>query len=169
MQKPESPSSVRVCVSRVRIWVLRLTLREGITLSMLMAFVIAWLARKMRRKIVHMVSLICGGLSLFSFFVIKEPNYLLISELGIGLAWASILAMPYAILTGSLPAQKMGVYMGIFNFFIVIPQITAAAILGWYVKNICGGDAIYALLLGGASMVIAGLLVIRVDDVDENK
>jgi maltose/moltooligosaccharide transporter len=132
-----------------------------------MAFVLVWLARKTKRKIVHMISLICGGLALFSFSLIKDPNYLIVSELGIGLAWASILAMPYAILTGSLPVQKMGVYMGIFNFFIVIPQITAAAILGWYVKHACAGDALYALLLGGVSMVLAGILVLRVDDVDE--
>jgi len=97
---------------------------------------------------------------------IKDPNLLLVSELGIGLAWASILAMPYAILTGSLPAEKMGVYMGIFNFFIVIPQITAASILGFFVRNIFGGEAIYALVLGGASMVIASLMVLFVDDVD---
>jgi maltose/moltooligosaccharide transporter len=132
-----------------------------------MAFVLVWLARKTNRKTVHMISLMCGGLALFSFYIIKNPVILLVSELGIGLAWASILAMPYAILAGSLPAKKMGVYMGIFNFFIVIPQITAAAILGWYVKHLFGGDAIYALLLGGASMVLAGLLVLRVRDVDE--
>ena len=132
-----------------------------------MAFVLIWLAKKTNRKTVHMFSLFCGGLALFSFYVIKNPTLLLVSELGIGLAWASILAMPYAILAGSLPAKKMGVYMGIFNFFIVIPQITAAAILGWYVKHLFGGDAIYALLLGGASMLIAGLLVLRVKDVDE--
>ncbi len=89
--------------------------------------------------------------------------------MGIGLAWASILAMPYAILAGALPPEKMGVYMGIFNFFIVIPQITAAAILGWFVKNLFGGDAINALLLGGASMIVAGILVMFVNDVDEVK
>ena len=88
---------------------------------------------------------------------------------GVGLAWASILSMPYAILTGSLPVKKLGLYMGIFNFFIVIPQITAAAILGFFVKNIVGGEAIYALLLGGASMIIAGLMVYFVEDVDEEK
>jgi maltose/moltooligosaccharide transporter len=131
-----------------------------------MAFVIMWIAKKTNRKTVHFISLVIGGLSLASFYIIKDPNLLLISELGIGLAWASILAMPYAILTGSLPAQKMGVYMGIFNFFIVIPQITAAAILGFFVKNLFGNEAIYALLLGGASMIIAGLLVFFVDDVD---
>jgi maltose/moltooligosaccharide transporter len=132
-----------------------------------MAFVIVWIANKTSRKTVHMISLFCGGVALFSFYVIKNPALLLISELGIGIAWASILAMPYAILAGSLPPDKMGVYMGIFNFFIVLPQITAAAILGWYVKHLFDGNAIYALLLGGVSMIIAGLLVLRVKDVDE--
>ncbi|MBK7106414.1 MAG: MFS transporter [Ignavibacteriae bacterium] len=132
----------------------------------IMAFAIMWMAKKTSRKTVHLISLIIGGLSLASFYLIKDPNLLLISELGIGLAWASILAMPYAILTGSLPAEKMGVYMGIFNFFIVIPQITAAAILGFFVKNLFDNHAIFALILGGISMVIAGLLVLFVDDVD---
>jgi maltose/moltooligosaccharide transporter len=131
-----------------------------------MAFVLVAMAKKTNRKTVHMISLIIGGLAFASFYVIKNPNLLLISELGIGLAWASILAMPYAILAGSLPPEKMGVYMGIFNFFIVIPQITAAAILGFFVKNIVGGEAIYALLLGGASMIIAGMMVYFVEDKD---
>lgn len=131
-----------------------------------MAFVLVWLAKKTNRKTVHMISLITGGIAFASFYVIKNPQLLLISELGIGLAWASILAMPYAILAGSLPPKKMGVYMGIFNFFIVIPQITAAAILGFFVRDIFGGKAIYALLLGGISMIIAGLMVLFVEDVD---
>ncbi len=132
-----------------------------------MAFFIMWLAKKTNRKTVHSISLVAGGIGLASFYFIKNPDLLLISELGIGLAWASILAMPYAILTGALPQNKMGVYMGIFNFFIVIPQITAAAILGFFVRDIFGNEAIYALLLGGASMIVAALLVKFVDDVDE--
>ncbi|PKL83157.1 MAG: MFS transporter [Ignavibacteriae bacterium HGW-Ignavibacteriae-3] len=131
-----------------------------------MAFFLIWLAKKTNRKTVHMVSLLIGGIGLASFYFIKDPNVLLISELGIGLAWASILAMPYAILTGSLPKDKLGVYMGIFNFFIVIPQITAAAILGFFVKHLFGNEAIYALVLGGISMIIAGLMVKFVDDKD---
>jgi maltose/moltooligosaccharide transporter len=131
-----------------------------------MAFAIMWIAKRTSRKFVHMLSLIIGGISLASFYVIKDPQVLLISELGIGLAWASILAMPYAILTGSLPSDKMGVYMGIFNFFIVIPQITAAAILGFFVRNLFGNEAIYALLLGGLSMIIAGIFVMFVKDED---
>ncbi len=134
-----------------------------------MAFLLIWLAKKTSRKSVHAISLVFGGLGLASFYIIKDPKLLLISELGIGLAWASILAMPYAILTGSLPSNKMGVYMGIFNFFIVIPQITAAAILGFFVKHLFGDEAIYALLLGGASFLVAALLVMKVDDVDEVK
>jgi maltose/moltooligosaccharide transporter len=132
-----------------------------------MAFVLVWLAKMTSRKSVHMISLIIGGLAFASFYIIQDPHLLLISELGIGLAWASILAMPYAILAGSIPPEKMGVYMGIFNFFIVIPQITAAAILGWFVRVPFGGEAIYALLLGGVSMIIAGIMVMFVKDVDE--
>ncbi len=134
-----------------------------------MAFLLVWIARKTNRKTVHAISLVCGGLGLASFYVIKNPQLLIIPELGIGLAWASILAMPYAILTGSLPADKMGVYMGIFNFFIVIPQITAAAILGFFVRHLFGDQAIYALLLGGVSLIVAALLVMKVDDVDGSK
>jgi maltose/moltooligosaccharide transporter len=132
-----------------------------------MAFVIIGLANLIGRKRAHAISLLVGGICLASFFVIKNPNMLVISELGIGLAWASILAMPYAILTGSLPQHKLGTYMGIFNFFIVIPQILAASILGFFVKSFAGGEAIYALILGGSSMVIAAVMVLFVRDVDE--
>ncbi len=131
-----------------------------------MAFLLIALARYTSRKTVHAISLLIGGISLISFFFIKNPKLLIISELGIGLAWASILAMPYAILTGSLPAKKMGTYMGIFNFFIVIPQIMAASILGFLVKSLFGGESIYALVTGGASMFIAALLVQFVEDKD---
>jgi len=135
----------------------------------IMAFVLIYLAKLTSRKVVHSISLICGGLGLASFYIIKDPNLLLISELGIGLAWASILAMPYAILTGSLPPEKMGVYMGIFNFFIVIPQIVAAAILGFFVRTLFNGEAIYALLLGGFSMILAAIMVLFVEDKDEKE
>jgi maltose/moltooligosaccharide transporter len=131
-----------------------------------MAFVIMWMANKFNRKTVHMISLIIGGIGLISFYFIKDPKMLLISELGVGLAWASILAMPYAILTGSLPKKKIGVYMGIFNFFIVIPQITAAAILGFCVRSIFADEAIYAVVLGGISMILAAVMVRFVDDKD---
>lgn len=92
--------------------------------------------------------------------------YVLVSMVGVGLAWASILAMPYAILAGALPARKMGVYMGIFNFFIVLPQILAASILGFLVGTLFDGQAIYALILGGGTWVLAAGLTFLVDDVD---
>lgn len=133
----------------------------------LMAFVLPVLARKTSRKMAHAIALVIGGIGLMSFYVIKDPNLLLISMVGIGIAWASILSMPYAILTGALPAGKMGIYMGIFNFFIVIPQIFAASILGFFTKSLFGGHSIYALVLGGVSLIIAAVSVMFVDDVDQ--
>ncbi len=133
----------------------------------LFAFLIPIIAKYTSRKVTYSISLVAGALGLISFYFIKNPTLLIISEIGIGLAWASILSMPYAILAGALPKEKMGFYMGIFNFFIVIPQIVAAAILGFFVKNFFGNQAIYALLLGGFSMIVAAILVFFVDDVDE--
>jgi maltose/moltooligosaccharide transporter len=133
----------------------------------LVAFLLPVLARLTNRRITHSLSLIAGGLGLISIILFHTPNLLIISMLGIGLAWASILAMPYAILTGSLPANKMGTYMGIFNFFIVIPQILAASILGFFVRDVFGGESIYALVTGGISMFIAATLILFVKDTDE--
>jgi maltose/moltooligosaccharide transporter len=130
----------------------------------LMAFILPVLARKTNRRITHLIALSFGGLGLISFVFIKNPTVLIISEIGIGFAWASILAMPYAILTGALPTNKMGVYMGIFNFFIVIPQILAASILGALVRHVFHGEAIYALVLGGISMMLAGCITLFVQD-----
>jgi len=131
------------------------------------AFLLPVLARLTNRRITHMISLIAGGFGLISVYFFKDPNLLIISMLGVGLAWASILSMPYAILTGSLPSHKMGTYMGIFNFFIVIPQILAASILGFFVGRIAGGQAVYALMLGGFSLFIAAFLMLFVTDADE--
>jgi len=125
------------------------------------------LAKVFNRKITHSISLVAGGLGLVSIFIINNPQHLIFSMIGVGLAWASILAMPYAILTGSLPSKKMGVYMGIFNFFIVIPQILAATILGFTVKSLFNGEAVYALLTGGCSLVVAAVLILFVRDTIE--
>ncbi len=132
----------------------------------ILAFFLMFLAKITNRKIAHSFSLLVGGISFISIYFITNPDMLLIPFVGIGLAWASILAMPYAILTGALPQDKMGTYMGIFNFFIVIPQILAASLLGFFVKQLFKGEAIYALLLGGISMIIAALLVVFVNDKD---
>ena len=135
----------------------------------IVAFGLPFLAKWTSRKMAHAIALVCGGLGLASFYVVKDPHILIISMFGVGIAWASILSMPYAILTGSLPAHKMGTYMGIFNFFIVIPQILAASILGFFTKVLFGGHAIYAIILGGFSLLIAAVSVLFVDDVDQGK
>ena len=132
----------------------------------LVAFLLPVIAGYTNRKITHAISLVIGAAGLISIYFISSPMMMLVSMVGVGLAWASILSMPYAILAGSLPANKMGVYMGIFNFFIVLPQILAASILGFIVGSIFGGQAIYALILGGLSWILAAGLVIFVDDVD---
>jgi maltose/moltooligosaccharide transporter len=130
------------------------------------AFAIPPLARWSSPKVAHVICLVCGALGLFSIYFLTDPRYLLGSMVGVGIAWASILSMPYAILTGSLPPSKLGYYMGVFNFFIVIPQIVAAALLGFIVGRFFGGQAIYALLIGGASLLVAAALMLRVRDED---
>ncbi len=130
----------------------------------LIAFGLPVVAKWTSRKIVHTVSLLIGGASLAGIYLIEDPMMLVVPMLGIGLAWGSILAMPYAILSGAIPSSKMGVYMGLFNFFIVIPQIVAASILGAMLRNFFGGEAICALIAGGVSMSIAALMMIFVED-----
>jgi len=132
----------------------------------IMAFLLPVIARHTNRKFTHIISLIAGGIGLISIILFKKPELLIFSMLGVGLAWASILAMPYAILTGALPAEKMGTYMGIFNFFIVIPQIMAASILGFLVKYLFGGESVYAMVTGGISMFLAAVSVLFVEDKD---
>jgi maltose/moltooligosaccharide transporter len=131
--------------------------------------VLPWLARYTSRKITHMIALVCGGLGLISLYFLTDPHQMVYSMIGIGLAWSSILAMPYAILTGALPQSKMGVYMGIFNFFIVIPQILAATLLGFMVKILFHGESIYALISGGISMILAAALVLIVNDYKDKR
>lgn len=135
----------------------------------IVAFLLPVLARTTSRKITHAICLFIGGASLMSISLINSPGMLVLPMLGIGLAWASILSMPYAILTGSLPHDKMGIYMGIFNFFIVIPQILAASILGSMVKHLFSGNTMLALVTGGISMIIAALSVNFVRDVDDRR
>ena len=132
--------------------------------SALCAFLLPVLAKRTNRRTTHAICLTVGGLSLMSIFFIQQPILLLVPMIGIGLAWSSILSMPYAILACTLPANKMGFYMGAFNIFIVIPQILAASILGYISKHFFQGEAVYTLAFGGFSMLIAALLVLRVDD-----
>jgi len=127
-------------------------------ISALAAFLLPLLAAKIGRRFTHMICLIIGGIGLISIFFVKDHQLLLLPMICVGLAWASTLTMPYAILAGALPANKMGFYMGVFNFFIVIPQIVAAAILGFFVNHVFNNQSIYALVVGGVSMIIAGLM-----------
>lgn len=135
--------------------------------SAVYAFFLPAIAKKLGRKKTHAMSLIIGGLGLLSIYIMPNKEWIILSMFGIGIAWASILAMPYAILAGSIPARKMGVYMGIFNFFIVLPQILNALIGGPLVKYLYNDKPIFALVLSGISLIIAALLVSRVKDVDD--
>ncbi|RYJ53571.1 MFS transporter [Flavobacterium petrolei] len=131
------------------------------------AFALPYIAKKFGRKLTHSISLIIGGLGLISIYFVPNENWLILSMIGVGIAWASILSMPYAILAGSISPMKMGVYMGIFNFFIVIPQIVNALIGGPLVKYIYNDNAIFALVTSGVSFLIAAILVVKVKDVDD--
>ncbi len=129
----------------------------------LIAFLLPEFAKKTSRKFVHFVALICGGLGLLSvYFAGGSPNFQYISMIGVGVAWASILAMPYAILAGAIPAARMGVYMGIFNFFIVIPEIIASFTFGPIIKRIFGEGStvapLYMVMTGGVCMIVAGIV-----------
>ena len=130
----------------------------------LAAIIIPWMVRWWGLRVSHLVNVTLGGLGLLSFLWIRDPAWLLLSMAGVGCAWASILSLPYALLSDSLPARKMGVYMGIFNFFIVIPQLVAASLLGFLLKTFLGGAPINALAIGGISLIVAGLCVLRVRD-----
>jgi len=127
------------------------------------AFALPGLARRYGQSTTHVIGLIAGGLGLMSIYLISDPMMLLVSMVGIGMAWASILAMPYAILTDALPSGKFGIYMGIFNFFIVLPQIMASTIYGGLLDGLYGGESIFVLLTGGVSFLVAAALMRRVE------
>ncbi|MCU0649359.1 MAG: MFS transporter [Gemmatimonadaceae bacterium] len=128
------------------------------------AFALPVLARKFGRKTTHAICLTCGALGLMSVSVIHEPRLLLLSMLGVGIAWASTLSMPYAMLANAIPSNKTGIYMGIFNFFIVIPEIVAALGFGWVMTHLLDNNRLAAVIAGGAFMLVAALLVLRVQD-----
>lgn len=131
------------------------------------AFLLPVLAKFTNRRITHMIALVAGGLGLLSIYYINDPLFLIIPMCGVGIAWASILSVPYAILSSSIPAKKMGYYMGIFNFFIVIPQIVAASILGFMISRFFNSEFIFAMIIGGVSMILAGIFTLMVNDKDE--
>ena len=128
------------------------------------AFLLPLWARRSSRKIVHATALILGGLSLIAVYFIHDANILPLTMIGVGIAWASILSMPYAILASSIPADRTGVYMGVFNFFIVIPEIAASLWLQPIVKYVFHNQPVLVVVAGGVSLLIAAALVFFVQD-----
>ena len=121
-------------------------------------------ARKTGLRGAHAVCLTLGAAGLIGVFLIRDPSLLWLPMIGVGFAWASIVSMPYAILSNAVPGRKMGVYMGVFNIFIVAPQLVAATLLGAVLKGLFGDQAIWALVIGGVSFLIAAGLSLRVPE-----
>jgi maltose/moltooligosaccharide transporter len=132
-------------------------------IAALAAIAIPSIARRLGCRISHLINMCIGGVGLISFLFIDDPKLLIVSMVGVGIAWASILSLPYALLSSNLPSHKMGIYMGIFNFFIVIPQLVAASVLGLVLREFFELQAIYGLVIGGVVMIIAGLSTLLVD------
>ncbi|MEZ4850605.1 MAG: MFS transporter [Bacteroidia bacterium] len=133
----------------------------------IIALLLPAIAARLGRKMTHAIGLTMGGLGLVSMYFITDPDLLWISMIGVGVAWASILAMPYAILAGSIPPGKMGIYMGIFNFFITGPQILNGIIGGPIVKHVYDSQPIYAIVIAGVFLILGAVSVMFVDDVDD--
>ena len=135
-----------------------LTLAFYNVVTFLFAFVLPAIANKLGRKLTHSICLLCGAIGLISVAFVENKYMLYGCMTGVGIAWASILSMPYAMLSGVLPENKIGVYMGIFNFFIVLPEIIASLGFGWVMKNVLHNDRLAAVQIGGVLMIIAALL-----------
>ena len=131
----------------------------------LVAFGLPVLARRIGRRGAHAVALTMGGLGLIGIFLIRDPQMLWLPMVGVGIAWASIVSMPYAILSSAVPGRKMGVYMGVFNIFIVVPQLVAATLLGLMLNALFQSQTIWALVVGGVSFFIAAAMSLRVREV----
>jgi maltose/moltooligosaccharide transporter len=135
--------------------------------SAIYALFLPAIALKIGRKMTHAISLLAGGIGLISIYFIHDPTLLIFSMIGVGMAWASILAMPYAMLAGAIPSNKMGIYMGVFNFFITLPQIINGLVGGPIVKHVYQSQAIYSIIIAGVFMLIAAFCVKFVDDQDD--
>jgi maltose/moltooligosaccharide transporter len=135
-----------------------LTLAFYSVVTLLFAFVLPSIADKLGRKLTHTLCLLCGALGLISVSWVHDKNMLFVSMVGIGIAWTSILSMPYAMLSGCLPKDKVGIYMGIFNFFIVLPEIIASLGFGWLMKNVLHNNRLAAVQIGGALMILAAII-----------
>lgn len=135
-----------------------LTLAYYSVVTFLFAMVLPRIADALGRKLTHTLCLFCGALGLISVAWVQDKHMLYLCMTGVGIAWASILSMPYAMLSGHLPKAKIGIYMGIFNFFIVMPEILASLGFGWLMRNVLHNDRLLAVQLGGILMILAGIL-----------
>ncbi|HEY8971753.1 MAG TPA: MFS transporter, partial [Puia sp.] len=146
-----------------------LTLAYYNVVTFVFAFILPFIASKLGRKATHSLCLLCGAIGLISVAFVSNKYMLYGCMTGVGIAWASILSMPYAMLSGVLPENKIGVYMGIFNFFIVLPEIIASLGFGWIMKHLLHNDRLLAVLIGGGLMVLAALICYVLVDEKETK
>lgn len=121
-----------------------------------------WLSKRIGQARTHIVGLVCGAIGYGSFFILRDPTQLIASEVFIGIFWASVLAMPYAILASSLPQAKLGIYMGLFNVFVVIPQLLVATVMGSIMQAFFPGEPIYTMAFAAATLLLAALAMLRV-------
>ena len=121
-----------------------------------------WLSRRFGQARTHMIGLACGAVGYASFFLLRDPAHLIVSEIFIGIFWASVLAMPYAILASSLPQAKLGIYMGLFNMFVVLPQLLVATVMGSIMQALFPGEPIYTMAFAAVTLLLAVLAMARV-------
>jgi maltose/moltooligosaccharide transporter len=143
-------------------WGLMSAVRNGLAAAAALGFVV--IASRIDRRRLHGLNMGVGAAGFAGMLLVRDPALLWVPQIGLGIAWASIVSLPYAILAGSVPARKMGIYMGIFNIFIVVPQLIAATLLGFMLTVFFDGAPIYAMAIGGASFALAALATLFVDD-----
>ncbi|MBU2587918.1 MAG: MFS transporter, partial [Alphaproteobacteria bacterium] len=143
-------------------WSLLGSVRNGLAAAAALGFI--WIAARIDRRRLHAINLLLGAAGFAAMLLIRDPALLWVAMIGVGIAWASIVSLPYAILAGCVPAEKMGIYMGVFNIFIVVPQLLAATVLGFLVTNLFGGEPIYAMVIAAVSFVLAAIATLFVTD-----
>ena len=143
-------------------WSLMGSVRNGLAAAAALGFVVV--AARIDRTRLHAINLMLGAAGFAAMLLVRDPALLWVPQIGIGIAWASIVSLPYAILAGSVPPEKMGIYMGVFNIFIVVPQLLAATVLGFLVTNLFGGEPIYAFVIAAISFVLAAAATLLVTD-----
>jgi maltose/moltooligosaccharide transporter len=145
-------------------WSLMGSVRNGLAAAAALGFVM--LAANIDRCRLHAFNLLAGAAGFAAVLLIRDPGLLWVSQIGIGIAWASIVSLPYAILAGCVPPEKMGIYMGVFNIFIVVPQLLASTLLGFLLTNLFAGEAIWAMAISAVSFLLAAVATLFVTDGD---